>query len=72
MCRVIETVAGVGAWKKDVRAVGCLPVILFAQFAEPMTAVLADHRELTSLTSAFAAFQQGHFLPALQRTIEVV
>jgi hypothetical protein len=62
---VIETVAGVGPWKKGVSAVRLLPVTPFAQFAEPMPAVLADHRELTSSTSAFAAFQQGHFLPAL-------
>jgi hypothetical protein len=34
----------------------------FAQFAEPMTAVLADRRELTCSLSAFAAFQQAHFL----------
>jgi hypothetical protein len=29
-----------------------------------MTAVLADRRELTSSPSAFAAFQQGHFISA--------
>jgi hypothetical protein len=27
-----------------------------------MTAVLANYRELTGSLSAFAAFQQGHFL----------
>src|SRR5579864_4694393 len=32
----------------------------FAQFAKPMTATLADLRELTRFLSAFAAFQ-GHF-----------
>jgi hypothetical protein len=61
---VIEAVAGVKPWKKDVSAVSALPVTPLAQFAESMTAVLADHRELTSSASAFAAFQQGHFLPA--------
>jgi hypothetical protein len=35
----------------------------FAQFAEPMTAALADQRELTRPPSAFTAFQ-GHFLSA--------
>jgi hypothetical protein len=35
----------------------------FAQLAEPMTAALADLRELTRPPSAFAAFQ-GHFLSA--------
>jgi hypothetical protein len=40
------------------------PLSAFAQFAEPMTAVLADQRELTSSPSAFAAFQLGHFLSA--------
>src|ERR1019366_7715425 len=35
----------------------------FAQFTEPMTAALADLRELTRPPSAFAAFQ-GHFLSA--------
>jgi hypothetical protein len=64
MWRVLETVAGVGPRKKDGSAVGRSPVTPFAQLAESMTAVLADHRELTSSASAFAAFQQGHFLPA--------
>jgi hypothetical protein len=44
--------------------VGHSPFAPFAQFAEPMTAVLADHRELTRSSSAFAAFQNGHFLSA--------
>src|SRR5579864_8133149 len=36
----------------------------FAQFAKPMTATLADLRELTRFLSAFAAFQ-GHFASPL-------
>ena len=39
----------------------CSPVTPFAQFAKPMTATLADLRELTRSLSAFAAFQ-GHFV----------
>jgi hypothetical protein len=34
----------------------------FAQFAEPMTAVLADHRELSSSLPAFAAFHSHFFI----------
>jgi hypothetical protein len=42
--------------------IGHSPYTPFAQLAEPMTAALADQRELTRQPSAFAAFQQGHFL----------
>ena len=35
----------------------CSPFTPFAQFAKPMTATLADLRELTRSLSAFAAFQ---------------
>ena len=34
----------------------------FAQFAEPMTAVLADHRELSSSLPAFAASHSHFFI----------
>ena len=69
---MIEKVPRVGPWKKDGSAVGRLLVAPFAQFAESMTAVLADHRELTSSSSAFAAFQKSHFSPALPGTTKGV
>jgi hypothetical protein len=34
-----------------------------------MTAVLADHRELSSSLSAFAAFQRGHLLSAFSAQV---
>jgi hypothetical protein len=50
-------------------AIGHSPVTPFAQIAKPMTAVLADLRELTRPLSAFAAFQLGHFLPSRHSTL---
>ena len=43
--------------------IGHSPCTPFAQFAEPMTALLADLRELTCPLPAFTAFH-GHFLSA--------
>ena len=54
---------------KQNRTVGHSLFAPFAQFAEPMTAALADLRELTCQPSAFAAFQQGHFLSAFAVTV---
>jgi hypothetical protein len=63
MWQVIETVRGIGPEKYDVSSYGVKPRSRpsFAQFTEPVTATLADLRELTRSLSAFAAFQ-SHFL----------
>ena len=44
------------------------PLPPFAQFAKPMTATLADLRELARALSAFAAFQ-GHFASTFEAII---
>jgi hypothetical protein len=60
---MFKRLPGIGVVHTTVRAFTLRGFCTFAQFAEPMTASLADRRELARPPSAFAAFQ-GHFLSA--------